>query len=357
MIWFFSLFYESGEILNKICKVGRVDIAVDVGLPENLDWSDLDRFVYRAKKRDCYPFLPPLTDSLQELQDLLSDYDLAISALSPPLGNKGGQNANFSDRTDINLHIPAHLLPVLRLAVADYANNINSQLFRVIATKRPQTIYFGRFASECYARLYDKLASLELHQKEYMRDIWSANGWDGESPVWRVEFSLSGDFLKNFKTLFDDATGEALDLRDFNNFCKVLPRLWRYLTFDWLRHCDPSADSHSHRWEVSDFWRCVQSAFESEELPYYRQRFSLNPNTEPIKAQALGCLLTYAALSSEIFDSSPNLVFNEVRDFFYSPDFYPAYLERCSKLGVDAFSDTQITAQFRSERISLGGGS
>src|SRR6185436_12048287 len=40
------------------------------------------------------------------------------------------------------------------------------------------------------ARLYDKTLEIQKSGKEYLFPLWKAAGWDGNQPVWRLEFQV-----------------------------------------------------------------------------------------------------------------------------------------------------------------------
>ena len=99
------------------------------------------------------------------------------------------------------------------------------------------------------ARLYDKSLEITINQKEWFKTIWSANGWDGESKVIRVEFQARRSFLKE------------MSVDSFLSLCERLADMWRYYTCDWLTIRVPGADSHRHRWAVADWWQVAQAGF------------------------------------------------------------------------------------------------
>lgn len=229
-------------------------------------------------------------------------------------------------------------------------------VYRVVAKKEPQTIYFGRFASPLYARLYDKLASLDRQHKGYMRDIWRDAGWDGVSPVWRHEFSLSGDFLRAIANL---ETGEIEDLREFELFLTAIPRLWQYLTCDWLRFTVLEADdSNPWRREVADSWAVLQMAFASP-TSIVRRHPPRCPDDKQLKAQMLGVALTIAAKrgSSDTDEAAVQSIFSDLVTWGDDPAFYGLLKKRRQVLGVDDFSDTSLSAFYRVERLAEGFGS
>jgi hypothetical protein len=314
-------------------RVSRVDLAADMQSDRGYQWMDLDRFVTRARQKDINPDSSIL---LEELKGLLP---------SPPSDNKGG--ATYTLNADLYSKVVQAL---------DSEHSEDGYVYRMVAKKEPQTIYFGRFASALYARLYDKLASLDRQHKGYMRDIWRDAGWDGDSPVWRHEFSLSGDFLRAIANL---ETGEIQDLREFELFLTAIPRLWQYLTCDWLRFTALEADdSNPWRREVADSWAMLQMAFASP-TSIIRRHPPRYPDDKQLKAQMLGVALTIAAKrgSSDTDETAIQSLFSDLVHWVDHPDFYNRLKERRQVLGVDDFSDTSLSALYRVERLAEGFGS
>lgn len=92
------------------------------------------------------------------------------------------------------------------------------------------------------ARLYDKTAEVAVSDKSYMHDVWRRCGWDGETPVWRLEFEVKRDVLRQFGV-------ESLDLKPLSS------SLWAHLTRSWLRLALPSdTDTTRARWETHPLW-------------------------------------------------------------------------------------------------------
>lgn len=314
-------------------RISRVDLAADMQCDRGYQWSDLDRFVTRARQKDISPDSSILCEEIKEI----------LSA--PPADNKGGATYNVSNEI---------LLEVLQTLTSEPAED--GYVYRVVAKKEPQTLYFGRFGSPLYARLYDKLASLDRQHKGYMRDIWRDAGWDGYSPVWRHEFSLSGEFLRAIGNL---ETGEIEDLREFELFLTAIPRLWQYLTCDWLRFTAVEAeDSNPWRREVSDSWAVLQMAFASP-TSIVRRHPPRCPDDKQLKAQMLGVALTIAAkrATSDTDEQAVHSVFSDLMTWVDEPVFYSRLKERRQVLGVDDFSDTSLSASYRVERMAEGYGS
>lgn len=61
----------------------------------------------------------------------------------------------------------------------------------------PQTFQFGK--GEVVVRLYDKTTEMVVSNKEWMKTIWrTCEGYDQDSPVWRIEVQLRGQVLSDF---------------------------------------------------------------------------------------------------------------------------------------------------------------
>jgi hypothetical protein len=117
-----------------------------------------------------------------------------------------------------------------------------------------QTIYLGRYGSKLYGREYNKLLSIAAQDKFYMLDCWIQNGWNGVTPIWRLEFSLSREFLQEFadiqrieeiqlgprgskkKVKKVEGTAERFDFSTLEAWFQpdTASRLWMYLTSERL---------------------------------------------------------------------------------------------------------------------------
>ncbi len=92
-------------------------------------------------------------------------------------------------------------------------------------------------------RLYDKTAEILVSDKEYMREFWLECGWDGTAPVWRLEFEVKREAIRQF----------GLDDMAIAPLCAAL---WSHLTHSWLRLATPSqTDSTRARWDTHPMWR------------------------------------------------------------------------------------------------------
>lgn len=119
-------------------------------------------------------------------------------------------------------------------------------------------------------RLYNKTLEIETSGKEYLKELWREAGWDGETPVWRLEFQFKREVLTQ------------LGLSSLRDVLRHLGGLWAYATDDWLRLTlpDPNDGSRS-RWPVHPLWECLSSAdWESNGGPLLRRFSSVTAPTE-----------------------------------------------------------------------------
>jgi hypothetical protein len=324
--------------------VARVDLAADTQEDRDMLWADLDRFVCRARKLDTWTHLTPADLS----RFLKCDFQASALPMDIPAAMA------------LDMLLPAvaravHLFTSTALNELETAGE--ADLSRVVSQNRaPQTSYFGRFGSQLYARRYNKLGSLVVQNKLYMLDIWQQAGWDSDFPVWRTEFSLSGDFLRGFVVPEHDG-----DLRDLAQLESIIPALWEYLTGDWLRLTDPNEDTNRARWPTSPDWAVLQAAFGSTQLVGARDHARTVPREDGhLVLQARGCSVSTVALRSAALGSYDAALQTMVDDYIYKlteDDFLNDVNDRMLEFGLDDFSDTAISALIRRERLQQAAGS
>ncbi|HEX2681686.1 MAG TPA: hypothetical protein VHQ03_10375, partial [Candidatus Dormibacteraeota bacterium] len=116
---------------------------------------------------------------------------------------------------------------------------------------------FGR--DSMVARLYDKSLEISQSGKVWMRDVWT-NARNGTLPVWRLEFQLRRQVLKECGV---DTPEGAIEQRS---------ELWSYAT-EWLSLRAPRRAGRRVRWPVDDVWlRLAASELELPAQPLVRQR-------------------------------------------------------------------------------------
>lgn len=325
-------------------KISRADLATDTQLAIAPDWSDLGNYVTRARQKegDDDVTFAELKRSKALLNELLGR--------TPPTGNKGGATYNLR-RDQVEMLNRA-------LKAAEVGISEDASLTRVCWRKQLQTMYFGRFSSDLLATRYDKLASLAVQGKEYLKPIWRANGWDGKSHVWRSEFRLKAAFLRQCGALLSDGS-KIQDMRHFEVFCANIPKIWRYLTTEWLRLTIPSeTDVNNRRWEMDPEWRVVQDAFESPDA-IKRYPPAKKPDPKQLRAQMVGVALTIAAKVAESDDDegSAVAVLHDLATFFAEETYSIKLLERRKLLGVDDYSHSALADKLRAEWLMQGMGS
>lgn len=335
-----SIFFETEKL--SFIRVSRADLACDIAC-EGFAWTDLDRFISRSRYREVDSGGESLIDKALGLLD----------DKQPPQGITRGVVP--TDSAEVGFSFEE--FEVLKQALSLYRDLGDGGISRVIHDRYPQTLYFGRFSSPIYARIYNKLKSLDVQDKHYMKDVWAARGWDGETGVWRIEFSLSGDFLKNAIdfSIVDDNGEIVTDLRNFDSFLAAIPQIWQYCTYKWLRFVNPRAtDSNHWRYDVAPFWESVQKAFDSE-LLIIRKKLNRQYDDKQIVAQLKGLALTIAARRShkdELTDDAFSIVVKDLWEFFDSPQFLDELRERRQLLGIDDLSDTLYSREIRSIRMN-----
>jgi len=136
------------------------------------------------------------------------------------------------------------------------------------------------------ARLYDKTLELEKSKKDYLKPLWKMAGWDGQSPVWRLEFQYKREALKELG---------VLELPDLIEQCGGL---WNYAATDWLRLTVPNPDdSNQTRWATHPLWSDLAAVNWStrQASPLSRLRKERLPSEQSFFVNGLGGLTSFMA--------------------------------------------------------------
>ncbi|MED4782697.1 replication initiation factor [Brevibacillus choshinensis] len=135
------------------------------------------------------------------------------------------------------------------------------------------------------ARIYNKTMEIQKSGKDWFKQIWREHGWNEDKDVWRVEFQLRREVLKEFSI----HTIEEL-LEKENN-------LWAYLTHEWLTIRQQSSDNVS-RWKIKRKWTAIQKAdMKYEASPLIREKVKQG-SLEQLLNQGRGILLSVAAIGN-----------------------------------------------------------
>lgn len=342
----FSLFYADVEPeCDSWVRVARADLAVDVQEPEELDYAELGEYVCRARVVDAWLGDDDIRHWLTKDKEQAEQVDGMLAACQS---------------------VVCHAQDSMRAAVE---NKDSAVVTRVVSAGRKlKSVYFGRFGSKLYARRYDKLHSLAKQGKLYMIQHWLNNGWDGRANVTRTEFSVSGDFLREFRC---DAFPDIEDFRSLSDFEAALSAIWHYLTRVWLRRVDLGSATRAKRAKLHSSWTTIQDAWDSFSGSVYRDyERSRQIAVDHLYKQARGCLLSAAAAVygstddiERIFNGYDDLsnviadVSSELMNYLKDDDAHNDIEERLRFMGLDDFTDTALSATVRAERMMLGGGS
>jgi hypothetical protein len=136
------------------------------------------------------------------------------------------------------------------------------------------------------ARLYDKSLEIRKSKKACLYEVWTQHDWQGELPVWRMEFQ------------FKRAVLLELGINGISDLKENLDRLWRYACLDWLRLVIPSeSDDTKSRWLSHPLWEMLCSANfgTTNHAPLQRTRKERVPSDERLFVHGLGVVSSYMA--------------------------------------------------------------
>lgn len=134
-------------------------------------------------------------------------------------------------------------------------------------------------------RLYDKTLEIESSGKTYLYDIWREAGWQGEQPVWRLEFEFKREVLHQ---LGIETVPELLARR---------AALW-YYAMCWLRLAVPSStDNSKDRWPNHPLWDVLTQANWGVERgePLTRTRKTRAPSDKYLFEVGIGPVTSFMA--------------------------------------------------------------
>lgn len=158
------------------------------------------------------------------------------------------------------------------------------------------------------SRLYEKTVEIECKShKFYLHELWRSNGWLTGGKVWRQEFQLRREVLKQLR------------IEDVPALLTQQASLWRYLTQDWLRLAIPNpSDDTRTRWPTHPVWQSISEAYvlplDQPRLERFRpQRL---PHDEWMLVNGLGGLTSFMA-SRGIEDMGEG-----IGEFFHRAEMY-----------------------------------
>lgn len=189
---------------------------------------------------------------------------------------------------------------------------------------RLETYYCGSASSPVRARIYDKATEvLTGGEKLWFADVWKL---PAIANVWRIEFQLRRDVLKQFK--IDSLT----DLVERSGGA------WASLTDSWLSFRLKDDDNASRR-TVHPWWAAVQEVGRDFGSSLAITRDYGKGGQAPAEwyvSHAGGCLAGYAARKGiNDFDSALGLFASAMADYWASRSFDERYKVERIRLGFD----------------------
>lgn len=150
-----------------------------------------------------------------------------------------------------------------------------------------------------HARLYEKVVEIvnKSPHKAYLFGLWQANGWQVGEKVWRMEFQVEKQCLKE------------LGILTISDLLNQQAALWHYLTHEWLRLSIPNLnDSKRDRWPNHPLWHAIASVYslQLDQPRLKRFRPARLPADERLFVHGLGGLTSFMA-SRGIEDFSEGL--------------------------------------------------
>jgi len=170
------------------------------------------------------------------------------------------------------------------------------------------------------ARLYEKTVEIIYKsRKDFFFQLWKPQGWQLTDVVWRQEFQLRREVLKQ------------LGIHTTTDLLRQQGELWRYLTEDWLRLALPNPnDSTRARWATHPVWQALSQALPTEQPRLTRFRPQRLPREEWMLVNGLGGLTSFmASRGIEDFGEGLGEYLHRAKEFHTEQgrDF-DAYIER-----------------------------
>ncbi|WP_341915518.1 hypothetical protein [Polaromonas sp. YR568] len=137
------------------------------------------------------------------------------------------------------------------------------------------------------ARLYDKTQEIVHSGKTWAMDLWRPAGWEPGQQVWRLEFELKRDYLKERQ------------LSSLESVLVNLNGLWSYATTEWLRLTEPNPeDSTRARWPTHPLWMALASVDWETSGGVLLKRFTNArlPDEKRLYSTVFGSLASYMAI-------------------------------------------------------------
>lgn len=143
------------------------------------------------------------------------------------------------------------------------------------------------FGGAISGRLYNKTEEIKESGRDYLKPLWEEKGWREGQRVWRLEFELKRDFLKE------------MSVHSLQDFINTSNDIWRYCTDDWLRLVIEGGTENRNRWETHPLWdRLQQIKFQTGDYTGVTRTISKSriPDERKLFLNGLGYITAYAAI-------------------------------------------------------------
>lgn len=194
-----------------------------------------------------------------------------------------------------------------------------------------ETFYHGAHTSPIQLRIYDKRLEIAKGKtKWWFYKIW---GVDIETPVWRMEFQLRREILKQSGVnTMDDLQARA-------------GGLWKYLTTEWCSFRLPD-DANTSRRTVHPWWKAVQAQADrfGPAFDIQRERSSQLADSAWYVSHCSGCLVGFAARERlPTFSEASAALHVRMEEYFRQHDFAAQYATKSVQLGYPASAGDQVS--------------
>lgn len=288
---------EKGQTLGKIQQYTLKGIVFDVAL------SGAPFYAYRLECNDFYLYFAD--------KEMLNNPPVRVKFISGFIWSYGYKEAyqRFIDwfrsflytaqskisrvdiccDTDEAIFIESDIKDMVTRAqgkTLNYVDDVNYQ------GKKFSGFSIGR-GKPIMCRIYNKSMEIKRSNKTWFYSIWILNGSNLDNDIWRVEFQLRRQVLKEF------------NVNTVEDFFKVENKIWAYLTQEWLSFKSNNNDSNVSRRTVKRKWQVIQMANNNYLVsPAIREKIKVG-SLQKVLDQSAGLFQSIAAI--EDIDNSKDV--------------------------------------------------
>lgn len=179
--------------------------------------------------------------------------------------------------------------------------------------------------------LYNKTLEMKKNPRPYLERLWRDAGWDGVTDVWRLEFQLRRQALRDLRVV------------RYSDLADSLAGIWAYCTQKWLRHTQPlGADRNQSRWPLSPLWLLLQGAQWSgiNDVQRINSERSRGPSDRSLFVNGLSPLTSFMARDGYLDAGEASKAFMDAAKQFHD--------RNANQTGVDF--ENYVSAKVREKR-------